>query len=300
MLQIDEWFAVGERVEVLAASSQDRPSAAQTFKLSCRVEGAGPWLTLLHGFPTCSWDWVKIVNPLKARYRLLMFDFLGFGDSDKPSGHDYSLFEQADYTEALWRHFDVEKTGLVAHDYGTTVALELLSRQAEGQLTVQIEKAVLMNGGLYVDQIRPVPAQRLLQTPALGALLSQFIGERIFNHQFASVFSKAHPISASELRQHWRAITRRDGHHNYHKLIHYLTERRLHASRWESTLENSPVPIRFLWGLEDPVSGRQIADHIRRRNPSADILELPDVGHYPQLEVPDVIADEIAKAFSGD
>ena len=202
MLQIDEWFAVGERVEVLAASSQDRPSAAQTFKLSCRVEGAGPWLTLLHGFPTCSWDWVKIVNPLKARYRLLMFDFLGFGDSDKPSGHDYSLFEQADYTEALWRHFDVEKTGLVAHDYGTTVALELLSRQAEGQLTVQIEKAVLMNGGLYVDQIRPVPAQRLLQTPALGALLSQFIGERIFNHQFASVFSKAHPISASELRQH--------------------------------------------------------------------------------------------------
>ena len=52
----------------------------------------------------------------------MLFDFLGFGDSDKPADHVYSIHEQADLTEALWRRFGVERTALVAHDYGVSVA----------------------------------------------------------------------------------------------------------------------------------------------------------------------------------
>jgi len=282
---------------MVQASPPERAHASKAFQLFCRTAGAGPWLTFLHGFPTCSWDWAKMASLLKAQYRLLMFDFLGFGDSDKPSGHRYSLLEQADLTESLWRHFGIEKTGLVAHDYGATVALELLSRQAEGRLATRIERVVLMNAGLYVDLQRPVLAQRLLQKPAVGELLSRLIGERMFNNQFSSIFSKAHPVSDSDLRQHWRMIERRGGHRNYHRLIYYLRERQLYKSRWEKTLESSLVPIRFLWGLEDPVSGRHMSDHIRKRIPNANLLELSDVGHYPQLEVPALIAAEIVNAF---
>lgn len=297
MESVEDWFASGERVQLRSSAGSDE-DAARAFRLFCRVEGAGPCLTFLHGFPTCSWDWAQISHPLKQHFRLLMFDFLGFGDSDKPSDHEYSLFEQADFTEALWRHFGVAQTGLVAHNYGATVALELLSRQKEDRLAAQIDRVVLMNAGVYVDRIRPVLVQTLLRQPVLGAALSRLIGERAFNNQFSSIFSEAHPISAPELRQHWAAITRRDGVRNYHRLIRYLDERRQNKARWEDALENPGVPVRFLWGLQDPVSGRHISDHIRERIPDADLRELPDVGHYPQLEVPALIAAEIVDFFA--
>jgi pimeloyl-ACP methyl ester carboxylesterase len=81
-------------------------------------------------------------------------------------------------------------------------------------------------------------------------------------------------------------------------LIYYLTERRQNKRRWERTLEAPPVPLRFIWGLADPVSGKQISDHIRARVAGANLLELPEVGHYPQLEAPDTVAREIGAFFS--
>jgi pimeloyl-ACP methyl ester carboxylesterase len=296
-LSLDEWFASGERIAVtLPALTED--GETRIVHIFCRLEGAGPWLTFLHGFPTCSWDWAKVAPLIKDRFRLLTFDFLGYGDSDKPANHRYSLFEQASLTEAVWHHYGVERTGLVAHNYGSTVAVELLSRLAENSLTCHLEGVLLMNAGLYVDLQRPVLAQRLLQKPVVGPLLNRFIRERFFRQQFSSIFSPEHPISPDELHQHWRAIIRRNGVHNYHRLIYYLTERRLNKARWEGTLENPPVPVRFLWGLEDPVSGRHISAHIRQHIPDARLRELPGIGHYPQLEAPELVAGEIAAAFA--
>ena len=76
------------------------------------VRVAGPWLTLLHGFPTSSWDWAPVAPALAARYRLLALDFLGFGASAKPRRHRYRIAEQADLVEALWRHHGVTSTAL--------------------------------------------------------------------------------------------------------------------------------------------------------------------------------------------
>lgn len=288
---IETWFAGGERVALTVAGRSG--GEAQTFHIFCRVEGAGPWLTLLHGFPTCSWDYGHLVEGLKASYRLLLFDFLGFGDSDKPPNHAFSLFEQANLAEAAWAHFGVTSTRLVAHDYGSTVAVELLARQQEGRLAARLERVLLMNAGLYVDVQRPVLVQTLLQQPLVGPALGRLIGERAFSQQFASVFSRAHPVSVEDLRQHWSGIQRREGVRNYHRLIAYLGERRQHKARWEGTLEEPGVPLRFLWGMQDPVSGAHMAARILERRPQADLHPLEDVGHYPQLEVPGVVAAHI-------
>ncbi|NIR47008.1 alpha/beta hydrolase [candidate division KSB1 bacterium] len=293
IVTLKEWFAGGRRVEV--ALDPNKP--AQKFSIFCRIEGQGPGLTLLHGFPTCSWDWVKVVDRLKNDRQLLMFDFLGFGDSDKPRNHVYSIFEQADITEFLWQHFDIKSTVLVAHDYGDTVALELLARQMEHKQSTQIQKVILLNGGICVNYQRPLLIQRLLRQPVLGTLISYLLNERTFNKRFTSIFSKSHPISESELRQHWQAIVRRKGKRNYHRIIQYLKERKRYQARWEHALEHCDVPIRFIWGLQDPVSGKSISDQIRKRLPDADLMELEDVGHYPQWEVPELIGKEILKSF---
>lgn len=303
MLTVDDWFAGGERVPVALPGA----GMARDAHIFCRVEGSGPWLTFLHGFPTCSWDWAPLVDNLKARHRLLLLDFLGYGDSDKPHGHDYSIFEQADIVQALWRHLGVAETGLVAHDYGDTVALELLARQAEGASEggvaeapsrARVSAAFLLNGGVYVALYHPLRVQTLLQRPLLGAMLSRLISERSFDRSFTSLFAPAHPIAAADVRQHWAAIRRRDGQRNYHRLIRYIGERRRHHARWEGALERPGVPARYVWGMRDPVSGGQMMERLRERVPTAAIVELADVGHYPQLEVPERIAREITATFS--
>ena len=63
-------------------------------------------IVLIHGFPTASWDWCKIWNTLRQHYRLLTLDMLGFGFSDKPAGHPYSIMEQADIVIGLVDHED--------------------------------------------------------------------------------------------------------------------------------------------------------------------------------------------------
>lgn len=270
---------------------------SEVFHLFARVDGEGPWLTFLHGFPTCSWDWAKIVEPMQQHHRLLTFDFLGFGGSEKPRAHRYSIFEQADLVEAMWEHYGIRETGLVAHDYGDTVALELLARLAESRLPTRITRTVLLNGGIYVDLARPLLSQILLRQPIVGALCNRFINRGIFNRQFGKIFSPKNPIEPGVLFQYWQAILLHKGKRNYHRLIRYMRERKKYQQRWEGILESGKYPIHFIWGLDDPVSGQEIAEHIRRRLPQADLLMLPEIGHYPQLEAPDVVTDKLLRIF---
>src|SRR5688572_18537449 len=190
---VNEWFEAGARVEV---KMNQWP---QPYSVFCRAVGRGGWLTLLHGFPTCSLDWESIQEPLAARHRLLLFDFLGFGDSDKPADHTYSIHEQADLTEALWRHFGVESTALVVHDYGVSVGQELLARHAEGKLAVALERIAFLNGGLYPDLHRALLVQKLLLNPRTGPLLSKRIDERALARGLRRVFAPAHRPSDAEL-----------------------------------------------------------------------------------------------------
>lgn len=297
VLDLAGWLASGERVPL--AHAKGNGPAARSFEIFCRVEGSGPWLTFLHGFPTSSWDWATLVEDLKTRNRLLCFDFLGFGDSDKPHGHRYSIVEQADITEELWRHWGVERTSIVAHDYGVTVAAELLARQAEGRLTTRIDGLVLLNAGFYVDLYRPLVIQTLLLQPIIGPAISRLISERSFARSFRSIFAPEHPIAATALHQHWLSIQRRQGARNYHALIRYIDERMRHRARWEGALERSQPAPRFIWGMVDPVSGAPIAARIRERFPEGSLLALDDVGHYPQIEVPRTVSAAILSWLDG-
>src|SRR3954451_9511532 len=66
--------------------------------------GTGTPLLLLHGFPSSSYDWRELLDELPERH-VVAFDFLGFGLSDKPPDHDYTLVWQADLTEAVAKHY---------------------------------------------------------------------------------------------------------------------------------------------------------------------------------------------------
>ncbi|NWZ36332.1 MEST protein, partial [Brachypodius atriceps] len=101
------------------------------YRDSSGAVGSSDVVVLLHGFPTSSYDWSKIWEGLTQRFhRVIALDFLGFGFSDKPRPHGYSIFEQATIVEGLLRHLGLRqrRINLLSHDYGDTVAQELLHR----------------------------------------------------------------------------------------------------------------------------------------------------------------------------
>jgi pimeloyl-ACP methyl ester carboxylesterase len=102
------------------------------------------------------------------------------------------------------------------------------------------------------------------------------------------------PMSEAESHGIWRSMEHDGGTRIAHRLLHYVAARREHAERWNEALDAAPLPMRFVWGDLDPVSGAHVAERIEERLPrwpaGRELHRLPDVGHWPPLEAPDEVA----------
>lgn len=274
MTTLDAWWAGGQRLDNGVFTRADGDPGA-------------PTVTWLHGFPTSSWDWAPLLGALGPGRRDVTLDFLGFGASAKPRGHDYRLVEQADLVEATWRAHGVEETALVAHDYGVSVAQELLARRRDGTLAVELTRLTFLNGGLFPHLHRPIRIQKLMAGP-LGPVLARLSSEGRFTTALRDVMA-VDPGNA-ELHEHWRAFSRDRGNRDVHRLLGYIAERRVHGQRWVGALVDDELPKRFVWGPQDPVSGAHVLPTIRERMPDAEVHVLDGVGHYPQLEATERVA----------
>lgn len=251
-----------------------------------RDDGAGPTaLLLIHGFPTASWDYARLWPSLRARFnRLVTLDMLGFGFSDKPAAHRYTLMEQADLHEALLSKLGVRRVHVLAHDYGVSVVQELLARHRErGPGRVEIVSAVLLNGGLFPETHRITAMQKLLRSP-LGFVVTRLMNERRFGKSFSRVFGPQTKPGPDELRDFWELIAHNNGSRVMHRLIAYVEERRKHRERWVGALQKTQIPIRLINGPQDPVSGAHMAARYRELIAQPDVVSLPGIGHYPQTE----------------
>ncbi len=257
-----------------------------------RVEGTGEPILLLHGFPTSSYDYARLIPLLTDRFRVVAFDFLGFGFSDKPRPHPYSLFEQADVAQAVAARYGISHTHLIAHDMGSSVALELLRRPQP-----VVDKLVLLNGSVLLEHYRPLLLQRLLLHPLMGALIAEsgLVRRPAFGRQFGSVFAER--PSADEIAAFWSLIAYNDGARIYNRLIQYLNERKVYEHDWLDALKAHPAPLTIIWGQRDPVSVPQIAQAVIERRPDARYLPLDDIGHFPQWEAAERVAAAVQAVF---
>lgn len=244
-----------------------------------------PWLLLIHGYPTSSWDWNFVWDDLAAHFRLAAIDMLGFGLSDKPKDVAYSIFDQADLQEALLEHLGAGEAHLLAHDYGDTVAQELLARQEEKSLSFSIRSIVFLNGGLFPEQHRARPIQKLGLTP-IGFLIGLLMTRRRLRKTFDEIFGKETRASDAEIDAHWELIRENGGAQILHKLLQYIPERRRNRERWVGALQSTRTPMRLIDGGADPVSGEHLFRHYRALVPAADAKLLDGIGHYPQTEAP--------------
>jgi pimeloyl-ACP methyl ester carboxylesterase len=244
-----------------------------------------PALLLIHGFPTASWDWSEVWGPLSERYRVLTLDMIGFGFSDKPRDYPYSILDQADLFEAFLRAEGVTHYQILAHDYGDTVAQELLARQEDDGDRPRLERACFLNGGLFPEAHRPLLMQRLLASPA-GAIVGALASRTSLAASMRMIFGRDTPPDEQTLDAFWQLLTYHDGTRVLHRLIGYMAERRQYRERWVGALQRATVPCRVICGADDPISGEHMVQRYRALVPGADTVLLRGVGHYPQVEAP--------------
>jgi pimeloyl-ACP methyl ester carboxylesterase len=263
-----------------------------------RRAGEGPLLLFLHGFPSSSFDWRELLAQRGVRDRAaLLFDCLGYGLSDKPADVEYKLRWQADAAEQLVERAGSPPVYVVAHDMGTSVATELFARELEGRQRVEIAGALLFNGSILLDRASPTVGQKLLRS-RLGPLFARLTSERTFRLQFGRIFSQQHPLTRVEADDQWALLSHGGGHRIGHLLVNYMAERERWVERWHGAFRDWPGRLSLTWGLEDPVATTAVLDGLRELRPGVPVRELAGIGHYPQLERPDLIAEALGAALA--
>ena len=248
---------------------------------------SAPALVLIHGYPSASWDWEGMWQALTQRYYVITLDMLGFGFSAKPKDARYLITEQADIFEYYLYKLNITDYHILAHDYGDTVAQELLARQREGSAKQRIASVCLLNGGLFPETHKPVLIQKLLLSP-LGPLVSKLITKRKFADNLRRIFGPNTPPTPEVVDSLWQLLNHNNGLAVMHKLIDYIPQRQQHRERWVEAIIESNVPVKLINGSKDPISGQHMAQRYRQLISNAsnanDVTELTQLGHYPQLE----------------
>lgn len=249
-------------------------------------------LLVLHGFPTSSFDFTAVLDPLRRGRRLLLLDGLGYGLSAKPD-LPYTLALQADVVAAFVAQLGLTRLSLLTHDLGDTVGGELLARRAEGTWAVEIVRRVITNGSIYIEQAHLTDGQQFLlglpdeklpaDAPVTAATLTRSLRETFSPEAVLPPDGSPDDLLPHTVEQ----IMRDEGHLLLPRLIRYIEERRRHQARFTGAIESDPSPLHIVWGVDDPIAVTSMVDTLRAARPEVTVDLLEGVGHYPMVEAPD-------------
>jgi pimeloyl-ACP methyl ester carboxylesterase len=269
----------------------ERDLAINGVQLHCAVEGEGPLVLMLHGFPETSHAWRKQIPELARRFRVVAPDLRGYGRSDKPKGiAAYRTSVLTDEIVAVIHAFGAERAHIVGHDWGGAVAWTLAMKHPEvvDRLVVLncphpavMAKALRSNWAqirrswyIFAFQIPWLPERMLLREggrPLKDALRRSAMSPDTFSETDLDLYARAFsaPGAATAAINYYRAAAR---------------------SRVPTGVKKIAAPTLLIWGEDDFALGIELTrgmDGLFERAPRVEYV--PDTSHWVMEERPDVV-----------
>ena len=253
-------------------------------------------LVILHGYPTSSYDYYKVLPQLVKKYRVIIHDHLGFGFSEKPLDFSYSLIEQADIALQLWKQLGLKKVVLLAHDYGTSVCTEIIARHNKQQINLQIDKLILSNGSIHIEFSKLRTIQKLLKNKYTGKWVAKLTNYPIFKKNMRNVYFDKTKVTDKELKEMWLQLEYNNGRNVIHLLTNYINERYYFWHRWVGALKETSINTTIIWAENDPIAIPKIAELLHKEISDNKIFWIKNCGHFLMLEQPKKWSSLVLKA----
>lgn len=242
-------------------------------------------VVFLHGNPGSGGEWDPLFGPASGFVRCIAPDMPGYGSSDKPRDFDYSAAGYGRHLDGLLVALGVRRAHVVGHDLGGPWGLAWAASRPD-----QLASLTFMNIGV-MPGYRWHRYARLYRLPIVGELLlmsASPIGVRPIL-QAGSGSRVPDTFVREVVRQYHVAGTRRA------VLSFYRGTNDLGATTVElaERLDRPDVPTLVLWGAGDPYVPASYAEVQRRFFPSARVVVLPDSGHWPLVDDPGSVVDEV-------
>lgn len=252
-------------------------------------EGKGEETIIIsHGYPSCSFDYWKVLGPLSKRYRVIVHDHLGFGFSDKPRNYSYTLIEQAQQAMSLWEYLGVSRAHLIGHDYGTSVVCEIVYQWNQGNRPIEFDSVTVGNGSMLIQMANLLLSQKLLMHPIAGRVLSALGNRPYVHHNFKKLWGDKSRYDRREVDVLYDIGFGKEARRVLPKITQYIQQRYEHWDRWLSNgLYETGLPVNIYWGDKDPIAVVDMAYELQKQISNSRLSVLDGVGHYPMLEAPE-------------
>jgi len=261
----------------------------QAGKLHYVDVGEGQPVVMLHGNPTWSFLYRKLIKQLSPNYRCIAPDYLGFGLSDKPADWPYLPEDHANNLEALIGHLGLKNITLVVGDWGGPIGMHYAVTHPEN-----VARFVVTNTWAW-------PVNRDFHFVAFSAFMGGPLGRlliRYFNF-FVSPFMRAafgdkNKLSDHALSHYQAALptaASRKGCYVFPKQI--IASTSWLEQLWSKFSVLKDKPALFVWGMKDVAFREQELKRWQRVLPNSLTLRLNSVGHFVAEEAPQELGDAV-------
>jgi pimeloyl-ACP methyl ester carboxylesterase len=255
--------------------------------------GEEPAIILMHGFPDNMHLYDRLVPHLSPPRRVVTFDFLGWGASDKPVGYPYTATNQALELAAVVQQLQLERVVLVPHDASGPPAIDWALAQAE-----RVAGLVLLNT-YYCEMptLRAPEAIWLFSTPLVRRIarpVSQMFGDLIFYRMF--LWQVGRFFRDAEVREQFLPLLYQQFDATpstrpaFFSLNEDLPPTIQSRSKMIPKLREFRRPVRIIFGDADPYLNKGVAQSFHQLFPTSELFLLPGARHYVQMDEPGEVA----------
>lgn len=272
-----EWV-LGKRVETSGG------------EVAWEVFGEGPAVVLVHGTPSNSYLWRRVVPVLAERFSVYVYDLPGFGESEKAEGREVSIAAQARVLRELLGAWGLEEPMVAGHDIGGGVALRahLLEGVRFRRMALLDAVAISPWGTTTLRHVKShMEAYRTMPLGPFEAIVASHL-------QTATSRPLERDAFEAYLSQ-WRG---EEGRAAYLRKDAQLDER--DTADIEAMLGSIEVPVRILWGEEDGWLGPAQAEVLAERIPGSKASIVRGAGHFVMEDAPEEVSSILSDFFSED